>query len=454
MTLVIGVDPHKQTHTAVAVRSASGEFVDELCATAQASGYAQLLTWALALESEHRVWAIEDVRGVSRGLERFLLEHDERVVRVPPKLMAQARKSTRTYGKSDSIDALAIARAALAHPQLPTVMQDDAARDLQLLINHREALVRQRSEAQDRLRWLLHDIDPDLRIPAGALDRTVWLDRVARRLARGEQSVAVRIARDLVRRCRTLTREANELEREIAFGVGKYAPQLLQLKGCGALIAGKIIGETGGAGRFRNDAQFARLAGVAPIDASSGQQRRHRLNATATASSTARCTRSRSSKAAAIPAPAPTSPVSRLPARAAWKRSARSNATSPAPSSGCCANSPPRRHRSSSRCAAGTSVCPFLPEAAVVVLMPVRSQPAGLQEFGGLRATTASAAATYCSPTTARDHAVARSAAERPLRRRSAGRGRCKNRRNGHLTGSARSGTDHAASTVAALVRG
>jgi transposase len=221
------------------------------------------------------VWALEDVRGVSRGLEGFLLERGERVVRVPPKLMAGARKSARTYGKSDSIDALAIAHAALAHPQLPMAVQDNAARELQLLTNHREALVRQRSEAQDRLRWLLHDIDPDLQIPVGALDRKIWLDRVARRLARGEQTVAVRIARDLVRRCRTLTRDANELEREIALRVADYASQL---KGCGALIAAKIIGETGGAGRFRNDAQFARLAGVAPIDASSGQQCRHRLN--------------------------------------------------------------------------------------------------------------------------------------------------------------------------------
>ncbi|MCA1680486.1 MAG: Tn3 family transposase [Actinobacteria bacterium] len=180
------------------------ELIDELSALARASGYTQLLAWARVIDGE-RVWALEDVRGVSRGLERFLLEHGEHVVRVPPKLMAGARKSARTYGKSDSIDALAIARAVLAHPQLPAAAQDDAARELQLLTSHREALVRQRSEAQDRLRWLLHDIDPDVRIPAGALDRKVWLDRVARRLARCEQTVAVRIARDLVRRCRSLT---------------------------------------------------------------------------------------------------------------------------------------------------------------------------------------------------------------------------------------------------------
>ena len=92
MTLVIGVDPHKQTHTAVAVRSVSGELVDELSVAARAAGYGHLLTWARAINGE-RVWALEDVRGVSRGLERFLLERGEHVVRVPPKLMAQARKT-------------------------------------------------------------------------------------------------------------------------------------------------------------------------------------------------------------------------------------------------------------------------------------------------------------------------------------------------------------------------
>ncbi len=187
MKLVIGVDPHKQTHTAVAVRSGSAAF--------RVWGTAGLGSGQL-----NRVWALEDVRGVSRGLERFLLSRGERVVRVPPKLMAGARKSARAFGKSDSIDVLAIARAALSHPDLPAAAaQDEAARELGLLVDHREALVRQRSEAQDRLRWLLHDIDPDLQIPAGALDRKVWLERVARRLARAEQGVSVRIARDLVR---------------------------------------------------------------------------------------------------------------------------------------------------------------------------------------------------------------------------------------------------------------
>ena len=104
MTLVIGVDPHKQTHTAAAVRTGSGELVDERTAAARPTGYRELLAFAQAA-GEDRLWAVEDVRGVSRGLERFLLSRGERVVRVPPKLMAGARKSARAYGKSDSIDA-------------------------------------------------------------------------------------------------------------------------------------------------------------------------------------------------------------------------------------------------------------------------------------------------------------------------------------------------------------
>ena len=128
-----------------------------LTAAAHRDGDGQLLEWAEGIETD-RVWARKVVQAVSRGLERFQLSRGERVVRVPPKLMAGARKSARAFGKSRLT--LAIARAALAYPDLPVVVQDDAARDIKLLVDHREARVRQRSEAQDRLRWLLHDIAP------------------------------------------------------------------------------------------------------------------------------------------------------------------------------------------------------------------------------------------------------------------------------------------------------
>jgi transposase len=275
--ITLGVDPHKETHTAAAIRGGSAELVGELTAPARPGGYERLLEWSRSLDDD-RLWAIEDCRHVSGGLERFLRARGERVVCVPPKLMANARRSARTFGKSDSIDALAVSRAALAESELPCARDDHAARELKLLSDHRANLVRERSIAQDRLRWHLHDLWPELRIPAGALDREKWLERVSRKLRASNAGARVRIMRHLVRQIRRLTREAHELERELARLVVVYAPQLLSMPGCGVLIAARIIGEVAGVDRLRNDAQLARLAGVAPLDASSGQQRRHRLS--------------------------------------------------------------------------------------------------------------------------------------------------------------------------------
>jgi hypothetical protein len=95
VTVVIGVDPHKQTHTAVAVRSGTGEVIDERTAAARTEGHEELLSWAQGLSAD-RLWALEDVRSVSRGLERLLVARGERVVRVPPKLMAGARRGARS----------------------------------------------------------------------------------------------------------------------------------------------------------------------------------------------------------------------------------------------------------------------------------------------------------------------------------------------------------------------
>ena len=153
-----------------------------------------------------------------------------------------------------------------------------AMRELKLLVDHRDDLVDERRRAQQRLRWQLHDLDPELTVPTGALDRTVWLDRVARRLRRAEQTVQVRIARELVGRCRSLTRTILALDRELHTRIEKTAPALLVLPGCGALSAAKLLGEIGPIDRFDTDAQLARHAGVAPLEASSGKYRRHRLD--------------------------------------------------------------------------------------------------------------------------------------------------------------------------------
>ena len=185
----------------------------------------------------------------------------------------------RSRGKSDAIDALAIARAALREPCLDSPRPgEERLRELKLLVDHRDDLVDERRRCQQRLRWHLHELDPALVVPLGALDRSVWLDRLGRQLARREQSTQVRIARELVGRCKTLTRSITELERELQTHTQMLAPRLLQLAGCGPLSAAKLLCEIGPIGRFRSDAQLARHAGVAPLDTSSGKHQRHRLD--------------------------------------------------------------------------------------------------------------------------------------------------------------------------------
>ena len=276
--IAIGTDTHKRSHTAAAV-DASGRKLSERTAKAGPEGFEELLGWGRSLGPE-RVWALEDCRHVSGSLERFLIAHGERVVRVAPKLMAGARKGQRERGKSDPIDALAVARVALREgvDRLPAAVLSGRPLEIRLLLDHHDDLVASRSDDQRRLRWHLHDLWPELEIPAGALDRAKWLDRSARRLARAERSARVRIAHELVKAIRERTRRIRALERELSALVRAEAPQLLALPGCGPLTAAKLVGEIAGVERFASDAKLARLAGVAPIPASSGNHSRHRLD--------------------------------------------------------------------------------------------------------------------------------------------------------------------------------
>ncbi len=224
------------------------------------------------------MWALEYGRHVAIGLERFLLEHGEQVVRVPPKLMAAERKTARSYGKSDAIDALAIARAAIREPDLPAGRLDGPERDIALLVEHRDQLVADHTRIVRRMRWLLHELDPSLEPGKRSLSNLTNVDRLARRLARLPQTALVRVCRDDLRTIRDLVRRSDELKRELAVLVRRHAPALLALPGCGTLTAARIIGDVGDISRFTSDARLASYAGVSPLDASSGRQQRHRLN--------------------------------------------------------------------------------------------------------------------------------------------------------------------------------
>jgi transposase len=277
MVVVLGIDVHKGTHTAVAVDEIGRE-LGQKTVRATDAGHRQLLRWALRGWSGGQVrFAVEDCRHVSARLERALLAAGQRVVRVPPKLMAGARAAARTRGKSDPIDALAIARAALREPNLPTATHDQVSRDLKLLVDHREDLVTTRTQLQNRLRWHLHELDPELDPPARGLDRLGELTRLAAWLAEQPVSTVVRIAAELVADIHALTLRANALERELTARVKRAAPQLLALPGCGVLTAAKIVGETANVTRFRSEACYAMHTGTAPIPASSGKTSRFRL---------------------------------------------------------------------------------------------------------------------------------------------------------------------------------
>ena len=273
--IVIGIDSHKRTHTAVAA-DGTGRKLAERTVAATSTGHLELVRWAARFPD--RRWAIEDCRHLSRRLSTDLLRAGEAVVRVPPKLMAGARRSSREPGKSDPIDALAVARAALRE-DLPVATLDGPDREVRLLVDHREDLVAERTRAQNRLRWHLHELEPGNEPAARSLDRGVVLAALDRDLAEVPGTVA-RIARELVVRIRDLTAAINDLEREIGRLVAGLAPTLLALPGCGPLTAAKLVGEAAGIGRFRSAAAFARHNGTAPLPVWSGNTERHRLSRT------------------------------------------------------------------------------------------------------------------------------------------------------------------------------
>jgi transposase len=182
----------------------------------------------------------------------------------------------REPGKSDPIDALAVAQAALREPDLPVATLDGPERGLRLLVDHREDLVAERTRYMQRLRW--HLLDLGLEEPAPrTLDRAAVLADLEGRLA-GRTEPAARLARDLVARVRDLTAAIRPIEREIEALVIVLAPTLLALPGCGPLTAAKIMGETAGMTRFRSKEAFARHNGSAPVPVWSGNVTRFRLS--------------------------------------------------------------------------------------------------------------------------------------------------------------------------------
>jgi transposase len=277
--VTLGIDAHKRTHTVVAVDRRGRQLAAKTVGT-NTKDHLGLLRWAEQFrDDEGLLWAVEDCRHLSRRLERDLLRSGQAIVRVPPKLMAHVRDSARTYGKSDPIDALAVARAAQREPDLAVARLDGPDRDLRLLCDHRESLVNDRTRVICRLRWFLHELDPSCEPKARSLDRVTALQRVTDQIAGFDGTVA-RLARELIDQAIALTRKIDALTAEIAEMTSVMAPALIAVPGCGALTAAKILGETAGVDRFKSKDAYARHNGTAPMPVWSSNKARHRLSRT------------------------------------------------------------------------------------------------------------------------------------------------------------------------------
>jgi len=264
--VMIGTDSHKRTHTVVAVDDVGRRLGVKTVGT-NSEGHLELVRWSA--QFDEITFALEDCRHLTRRLEADLLAAGRRVVRVPTKLMAGARRAAREPGKSDPIDAEAVALAALRHPDLPVAELDGPTREVKLLSDHRHDLVVQRTRIASQIRWYLHELDPDLEVPSRGLRRHCVVAELAVELDRFDGLVA-RLTRNLLARCDELNHQINALETELRGLVRAIAPTLLAIPGCGVLTAAVIIGETAGVHRFRGKDAYARFTGTAPVPVWSG----------------------------------------------------------------------------------------------------------------------------------------------------------------------------------------
>ena len=277
--IVIGVDAHRQTHTAAAA-TPDGRAAGSLEVRAREAAISSCSTWA---RGARRRAAVGD-RGLPQSLRRLgavLLAAGERVLRVPPKLMASQRKAARSFGKSDAIDALAVARAAIREPDLPEARAGRPGARVRGCCQTTATISCRRARAiSGGCAGICTTSTPTSRRRCAALPNA-QPGAPRRQLARREQTAQVRICRELVRRIRELAKRVIELDRELAALVRRPRPRparAARLRRRSPPPGSSPRSPT--STRFSTDAQLASYAGVAPLDASSGRQQRHRLNRT------------------------------------------------------------------------------------------------------------------------------------------------------------------------------
>src|SRR6266849_5479 len=274
---VVGVDPHRDSHALAVVDVVSGAVLFEAAVAASGDGYAN----ALKLVDEHapgrRAFAVEGTGSFGAGLTRFLTGRGEWVLEV-----SRLRRERRSGGKTDALDAVRAARSVLTQ-QRPAIPRAGGERQaLQALVAAREGAVNAKRAGLCQLRDLLVTTPEPLRSELRPLTRARLLQRLAatrpERRPDPELRGALLALRSVARRVLQLTAEERELAREIETLTRKLAPQLLDQPGVGPLLAAQVVLSWSHRGRITSEAAFARLAGAAPIPASSGQTIRYRLD--------------------------------------------------------------------------------------------------------------------------------------------------------------------------------
>ena len=241
-------------------------------------GYREALRFAARHAAGARVWAIEGAGDYGAGFTRYLIRQGEAVLEAS----RSGRGKRRLRGKDDPLDALRAARSALAAEALTLPRAGQRQEALRVLLLARRSAVDVRRLALVQLRSVIVTAPESLReqlrrLPVGQLIRRCSRFRRSHSRTPDELAVVV-VLRSLARRVEAATKEADELEREIREHVRALVPELLDECGVGPIVAAQLIVSWSHRGRVRSEAAFARLAGVAPLPASSGQTVRHRLS--------------------------------------------------------------------------------------------------------------------------------------------------------------------------------
>jgi transposase len=275
---VVGVDTHRDEHVLAVVASPSGAVVARRSVRSTARGYAEALRFAGEHAPAVRVWAVEGAGSYGAGLTRFLSGRGESVVEAG----RGPRDESRLQGKDDRLDAVRAARAVLASEKLALPRAGQRREALRLLLLARSSAVDVRRQALVQLRAVIVTAPDQLRAELRGLPLQRLIQRCSRMrrssLRAPDELATTVVLRSLARRVEDATAEAAELEAEILAHVRALAPHLLEESGVGPIVAARLIVAWSHRGRVRSEAAFARLAGVAPVPASSGQTIRQRLS--------------------------------------------------------------------------------------------------------------------------------------------------------------------------------